>query len=84
MAMVDETVFPGDAVRFLWPTIDLDSPGVGVDLCSIRPLQFCPGKRRGPAGQVISSNKYNKDPPVLDGGSLFPALEKELPDWEDW
>ncbi len=41
MAVVDETVFPGDAVSLLWPPIDLDSPGVGVDLCSISPLQFC-------------------------------------------
>lgn len=41
IAVVDETVLPGDVVGFLWPPIDLDSPGVGVDLCSFNPLQFC-------------------------------------------
>lgn len=47
IAVVDETVFPGDAVSLPWPPIDLDSPGVGVDLCNINPLQFCCQEDKG-------------------------------------
>lgn len=34
-------MFPGNTVSLLWPPIDLDSPSVGVDICSISPLPFC-------------------------------------------
>lgn len=57
IAKVEKTVLSGDAVSLLWPSIDLDSPGVGVDLCSINPLQFgceedkgCPKVQQGHFG----------------------------------
>lgn len=39
VAVVDESVFPGNAVSFLRSAVDLDCPRVGVDLSSIGPLQ---------------------------------------------
>lgn len=57
IAEVDETMFPGDAVSLLWPANNLDSPSVGVDLCSINPLQLscqedkdCPWVQQGHPG----------------------------------
>lgn len=57
MAMVDETMFPGDAISLPRAPIDLDSPRVGVDLCSINPIQFscqqdkdCPQEKQGHPG----------------------------------
>lgn len=41
-AMVNETMFPGDAVCLLLPSNYLDCPSVGVDLlCSITPSLLC-------------------------------------------
>ena len=43
--MVDEAVFPGDAVGLAGPPDDTDSPGVGVDLSRRRAP---PGSHRHP------------------------------------
>lgn len=37
-AMVDEAMFPGDAISLLLASNYLDCPSVGVDLCSITPF----------------------------------------------
>ena len=84
IAEVGEAMFPGDAVGLLWPANDLDSPSVGVDLCSINPLQLscqedkdCPEVQQGHPG--IHERENTSRGGGGGGGAGYPFVCHFLP-----